>query len=423
MLRGMRSCLLPVLALVLACDRSSDTAAKATKTDPAPAKSVADAKSKEEPNAKVDAKDVKPDAKPDAEKPAAPQEPATPKLTKEQRAEYRAHFDKGRTLSKGKQWAEAITSLEAALAIVPGDDRVMGELSWAAFSSGDHKKAREMGRAAALAATKPGVKAAALYNLGRAEEASGRLAEAKAAYAESIALRPNKTVSDRLAALEKSVPGVADPLPCATPQPEADMCTCLSKSVDDSEVQPACKVEPLPVDGLAVATYATSGLGEERVVVVARQAAAWSVVADLAWVYNPGMMGIHEELTLGKATTRKVGTHTIVEITANKSRGDSDMGIDEIETEASELLVVCVLGDATTPTTCPLDVITHHVYERDRMGMLEEGETIDESLRTPGLPIREETRITVEYADDGVAKLRAVAGKVDADKLGDRKLW
>lgn len=414
----MRSSLFVAFVIAIACDRSADPApaGKAATTEKAPAKAPSDPKADAKADAKADT------AKTDPSKPAAPAKPAAPTITKEQRAKYHAHLEQGRKHSKASAWAEAIEELEAALALVPGDDRALGELSWAAFSSGDHAKAREAALAASRGTTRPNIKAAALYNLGRAEEASGRLAEAKAAYTESIALRPNKVVAGRLAALGKSAPEQS-PLACATPQSEAEVCTCLMKSVADDEVPPECTLAATRNENIKLATFATSGVGEQNVVVVARQSTGWAVVAELAYVYNPGMMGIHEELTIGEATARTLGTHTVVEIDAHKSRSDTDLGIDEIESEESDLLVVCVLGDATTPTKCPLQLVTHHVYERDRLGMAEEGDGIDESLRTPGLPIREETRIAVEYTDDGTAKLRAAVGKVDADALGDRKLW
>lgn len=48
---------------------------------------------------------------------------------------------------------------------------------------------------------------------------------------------------------------------------------------------------------------------------------------------------------------------------------------------------------------------------------------IDEEMQTPGLPIRDATKIAMTIGPDGVAKLRAEAGRVDPDRLGDRKLW
>jgi len=403
----MRPCLPAVIALVLACDRPADPTpapTTATKAEPPAAKAPSE-------------------PEPEPAKPTTPTKPAAPSVTKEMRAEYHAHLEQGRKLSKAGEWAEAIEELEAALDVIPGDDRALGELSWAAFSSGDHTKARETGHAAALATTRPKVKAAALYNLGRAEEASGRVAQAKAAYTESIALRPSKTVSERLAALGKSVPSSAAALPCSTPQTEPQVCACLMKTVEADEVPPECALEPTGNKDIRIATFATSGVGEQSVMVVARESKGWAVVAQLGYVYNPGMMGISEEFTLGEVISRTLGTHTIVEITAHKSRSDSDLGIDEIESESSEILVVCVIGGATTPTKCPLDLVTHYVYERERMGMAGEDEEIDKDMQTPGLPIREEMRITVAYTDDGIAKLRADMGKVDADRLGDRKLW
>jgi hypothetical protein len=397
----MRPCLSVAIVLAIACDRPADPAPVAT----APTKvQTPDAKTPPEPST-----------------PTTPTKPTAPTVTKEMRAEYHAHLEKGRKLSKAGDWAEAIEELEAALDVFPGDDRAMGELSWAAFSSGDHAKAREMAHAAALAATSPKVKAAALYNLGRAEEASGRIAEARTAYTESIALRPNKTVAQRLAALDQSA-SVAEH-PCATPQSEPLVCECLMKSVTEPDVEPDCTLEPTGNSDFKIATYATSDVGERNVMVVARQPTGWAVVAELASVYNPGMMGISEELTLGEVESTTLGTHTIVEIGAHKSRSDTDLGIDEIETEETEMLVVCVVGDATIPTKCPLELVIHHVYQRERLGMADEGEEIDKSMQTPGLPIQEETRISVEYTEHGTAKLRAEMGKVAADDLGDRKLW
>ncbi len=267
------------------------------------------------------------------------------------------------------------------------------------------------------------MKAAALYNLGRAQEASGRSSEARDAYAESLRLRPSKAVAARLADLGKSAPAPADAPVCSTPMDRALVCDCLMKSVPEDDAPRECTLAPTSLPNFEIATYATSGVGEQNVVVVARDTAGWAVVAELASVYNPGMMGIHEDLGAVTIDERPLGGHTVVEVTASKTRVDRDMGIDEIETEETDHLVVCVVGDATTPTRCPLDVVTRHLYERDRMGLAEDGEGLDAGLTTPGLPIRAEQRISVELGEDGVAKLRVDAGKVDADQLGDRPLW
>lgn len=399
---------------LLACDPAP--AAPAPTADEAP--SVA----KAEPAAPAT-----PEAGATEAKAANPTKPTPVPLTKEARAEYRAHLEQGRTLAKAQQWAKAIVELEAALAIIPGDDRALGELSWAAFSSGDHEKGRTSGKAAVLAASSPKIKGAALYNLGRAEEALGELAAARAAYEQSVALRPSETVQKRLADLDRRVLEAVDPLPCTKPIESANMCECLlaARTLDDlppDELPSSCELEPTGVEWFSYARYATGGFGEESVVLVARGPDGWSVVATLDDVYNPGAFGIYEEWELASARKRTIGGHTIVELTSHKSRSDSDMGVDEMESTVTDTLVVCIPGDTTSPPRCPLRLVTSYEYERDRMGLAGEGE-IDEELQTPGLPIRDATKIAVTIGPDGVAKLRAEAGRVDPDRLGDRKLW
>lgn len=409
----MRSRLGLAFFLLLACDASPPAS-------PAPA---ADAKTvaKAEPAASAAKRDDATIAK--AAKPAVPSKPAP--LSKQARADYHKHLEEGRRLAKAEEWAKAIVELEAALAVIPGDDRAMGELSWAAFSSGDHAKARTSAKAAVLAATNPKVKGAALYNLGRAEEALGELSAAKAAYEQSIALRPNEVVQKRLAELGKRVPEVVDPLPCTTPIDSAKVCECLLAAQPPEEVDgvpPECELKPTGVEWFSVARYAMSGYGEENVMLVARGPEGWSVVAQLDYVYNPGAFGIYEEWELASAKERTIGGHTIVELTSHKSRSDSDMGVDEMETEVTDTLVVCVRGDTTTAPRCPLRVMTSYEYQRDVMGLAEDGDVVKE-LQTPGLPISRSTKIAVTIGEDGIAKLRAEAGSVDPEQLGDRKVW
>ncbi len=401
-----------VLPLVLSCDAPAPAADAAPASTPTPA--AAPVATKPEPP-------QRPAAKP-ATKIDAPTKPALPTLTKDARAEYAKHLEEGRRLAKAGEWAKAIVELEAALAVIPGDDRALGELSWAAFSSGDHAKARTHARAAVLAATSPKVKGAALYNLGRAEEALGELAAAKTAYEQSVTLRPNTVVQKRLDELGKRVPASADPLPCTKPIDSAKVCECLLATRPPDEAPLECELKPTGVEWFSFARYATSGLGEENVMLVARGPEGWSVVAQLDYVYNPGAFGIYEEWELASANERTIAGHTIVELTSHKSRSDSDMGIDESESEVTDTLVVCLRGDATTPPSCPLRVMTSYEYERDRMGMAEEGE-VEKELQTPGLPIRATKKIAVTIGDDGIAKLRAETGSVEPELLGDRKLW
>jgi hypothetical protein len=348
-------------------------------------------------------------------------------LSRETRATYKQQLSAGRKAAKAAKWADAITAFEAALVAIPGDDRALGELSWAAFSAGDFAKARTSGKASVLGSTDPKIKAASLYNLGRVEEADGKLPAAALLYKQSLALRDNKTVKARLDALGKDAPLADEPLPCGTPMPEAELCKCLSATTAadlDNPDDAACALAPAGVDGFQVATYTVSSMREEQNALVAKQAGGWTVVAFLAYVYNPGMMGINEEWSLGKPVEETIGGHQVVRFTSKKSRSDSDLGIDEVETEDTESLVVCVRGSGTTPTTCPIDTVVSYTYLRDRLGISGDEEMTDVAdLRTKGLPIKSETKVSVEIGADGVAKIRAVAGTAQSTELGDKKLW
>lgn len=417
-------CALTLLTLV-ACDdpkparAPSETEATAKAAEIAPTKTASPAV-KPEP-APPERAPIEPTAgAPAVPKPATPTAPA---ITKEARAEYRARLDAGRKLAKAQKWTEAIVEFDAALVAIPGDDRALGELSWAAFSAGDYPRARQAANASVRAATAPKVEGAALYNLGRAEEASGNLADARAAYEASIAVRPNATVSARLAAL--AAPTTPVELECSTAAPQEAICACLLATIDP-EIRPAdpeCSFSPSGVDDFQFVTHTVSEVGESRTMIAVARAAGWAVVGEMAQSYNPGMMGISEEWTQEPTVERTVGTKRIVEFRGHLSRSDTDMGIDEIESEDSDVLVVCVAGDHTTPTTCPLRLVTKYSYVRERLAMDDDPEV--DALRTPGLPIRNGYEVAVEIDGDGegVARVRRISGKPDAGLLGDTKLW
>lgn len=408
----MPSRLGPAFVLLLACDPTPAPEVRSDVAKSEPARSVAH----EPAPAPADTRAVRTSARPTP----------TP-ITRDARVAYGKHLAEGRRLAKAQQWAKAIVELEAALAVIPGDDRALAELSWAAFSSGDHAKARTTARAAVLAASNPKLEGAALYNLGRAEEALGDLTAAKAAYEQSVAQRPNEVVQKRLDELATRVPTPTEALACTTPIDASEVCACLlaaRPAADPPEfaAPPQCELQPTTVEGFSVARYTMSGLGEENVVLVAQGPKGWSAVEQLDYVYNPGAFGIYEEWELASATERTIAGHAVVEFTSHRSRSDSDMGVDEAESEVTDTQIVCVRGDATTAPRCPLRVMTSYTYERDRMGLAGEGE-IASDMQTPGLPIRRETKIAVTIGEDGVARLRAEAGAANPEQLGDRRLW
>lgn len=360
----------------------------------------------------------------DAGAKAAAAKPKAAPITKAARADYKAKLSAGRTLAKAAKWPEAIAAFEAALVAIPGDERALGELSFAAMSAGDHAKARTAGRQAVLTTTDPKLKAAALYNLGRVEEQAAAPAKAAALYRESLALRPNKTVEKRLAELGSAITTAPTPPACATPMPADKLCDCLLATVADNfepDDERACSVDATGVDGWQTVTFATSGMNESEVAVAAKVGTGWAVVGYLAAIYNPGIFGIAEEWTLDAAKAEQLGDHAIVRFESTHTRTDSDMGIDEIESVTSKYLMVCVRDPKTGAASCPLDVTTASTYERDRIGLDDEELADVKDLRTPGLPIRSETTLTVTLLPEGVAQVRAVRGRPDG--VGDTKLW
>ena len=402
----------PLLSLallaVIACGKKSSPPAAGSGTAPPPA-AVVDAGAAVDAAAKAAGKAAKPKAAP---------------VTRAARAEYKAKLSAGRKLAKAAKWPEAIAAFEAALVAIPGDERALGELSFAAMSAGDHAKDRAAGRQAVLTTTDAKLKAAALYNLGRVEEQAAAPAKAAALYRESLALRPNKTVEQRLAGLGTAITDAPTPLACATPMPADKLCDCLLATVAENfepDDERACSVDPSGVDGWQTVTFATSGMNESEVAVVAQIGTGWAVVGYLAAIYNPGMFGISEEWTLDAAKQEPLGDRTIVRFESTHTRTDSDMGIDEIESVTSKYLMVCVRDPKTGAASCPLDVTTEATYERDRLGLDDEELADVKDLRTPGLPIRSETTLTVTLLPAGVAQVRAVRGRPDG--IGDVKLW
>lgn len=393
-----------VLAAAAACgSKSSSPAAGSGAPPPAPIDAGA-----------VVAVDAAPAARPTRTAPVA--------IPPAVRAEYTRRLAAGRKASKAARWPEAIRELEAALAAIPGDDRALSELSWAAMSTGDADKARKAGRQAVLVTTDPKLKAAALYNLGRVEEPTDPK-KAAALYAESIALRPNKIVSQRLADLTARVPMAPEPLPCTTPVAEADVCPCLARTPTDlPDEYRACTLTRTSLPDFKIATYTEGEHNQEAVMLVGRSSQGWSVVGVLTHVYNPGAFGIYEEWKLDGATDEQLGGKSLARFVVTRERSDTDMGVDEIESESTTSLVVCVRDLTGGPPTCPLDVVTVYTYERDRLGLAEEG-GIAKDFQTPGLPIRSQTTLDVKLDPSGVAKIRAVRGRVDPSALGDRKLW
>ena len=380
------------------------------------------------------AADAAPAAAPDAA-PAAAAQPAPP--SKEARRAYRKHLAAGRKLGAKKAWGEAVVELEAALAAIPHDGRALSELAWAAYNAGDHDKARRAGMESVLAASDAKVKASALYNLGRVEETLAHKEQAAKLYRQSLALRENKTVAEHLAGLgqDAAAPedGADDTLPCSEARPAEQVCACIDAfaSYWDKDMpaeERSCTLEPEgSVAGLRVAT-AKMSFDTETILLVAKGANGWSVVAHLEDVFNPGAFGIFEEWKLTSLRADSIGEgRTIIRVVTEHHRRDSDSGLAEMETEDTTRLTLCV-GSAGV-TTCPLQAVPmKYAFLRERLDFGDDEELDEETkkMQTPGLPIRDSFELNVQVKNDGTATVVLSKGSVGKDVkalLGPHRLF
>lgn len=374
---------------------------------------------------------------------ASAAKPAVPTITPEARRAYARHLAKGRALAGEQKWGEASVELEKALASVPGDPRALTELGFTQLRAGDVPKARVTSRKAVARAQEPTMKAQALYNLGRAEEASGHRDEAAKAYGASLALRPNDTVKKQLDGLSKTGPASASasaaaappPLPCVAPLPLDELIACIGSAarvVEEGEPSDPRPPTLLPIEGdikpisrrVRVVQAPTTAF-EDEFFLVASEVRGWTVVARLGSTFNPGAFGIHEDFEITKAEVRRVKDQSVLWLEATRSRGDSDMGIDEMESSDRREVTLCLLADEKRQkTSCPIARPLSSSYKRELMGI---GEVDEETkkLQTPGLPIVRETTFSVTLDADGnvVTKLvKGTADDADRKRLGTAKL-
>jgi hypothetical protein len=363
---------------------------------------------------------------------APPPRPA--KLAAAELAAYRKHLRAGRKLGDEKRWGEAVVELEAALVTVPLDGRALSELGWAAFAAGDYAKARRANTDAVRVAADLKVKAASLYTLGRVAEATGDKLGALRAYSTSLAYRPgNPIVRDALAALEKAAPTVAktaDQPPCADERGKLlVVCGCLLRAESTDEVTgPDCSSDDrgdLPEPFWIVSVNVPAERTVKKVLVAHDPDdvdPGFHTVAALDSVYNPGSMGISEEWSLGGAELVRLGKRRVLRLRETHSHIDNDRGINETESTEDEDVTVCVVGDAETPTRCPLQLTLRHEYVREVMFP----DDPDDTEKHAGLPRREGYRLSLSLDASGTATVKLDKGVADERAraaLGPHKLW
>jgi hypothetical protein len=344
-----------------------------------------------------------------------PEKPAKQKVqpSKAQLAELKKRMKAGWALQKANKWAEAIPEFEAALAAVADEQRALAELGWSAMHAGDFAKARKMTEQAIRVAADKNVKASVLFNLGQIQEKTSDRDGALKSYVASLKLRPNAIVEKALAALGAK-PDVEPPFCAAGAKP----CDCiLEHAFDENQRGTAAKCVEATSPAIPVKTFKRFTVSSE-----AYFGSKWTYVLDeanqlVAVVEGEAERGrLFEKTALEKAELKTIGKRWVLWIeTTYKSDVAVPTEEDAMITEehTSRQLTICVVGDAKTPTRCPLSGVP--LLQKTDKGM------IDTPLKTTS-----ETHVDVTLADDGTATVKLVKGPSDAQigkLVGPHKLW
>lgn len=394
----------------------------------------------------------------------------TPEQAKTLRRLLRAHLDEGRKAAKKGDYPGAIVSLGLAREIEPSDPTVLGELGWAAFKAGNLSLAQVSTIQATVHSQEPKQLGALYYNLGRIHEDKTDLLAAVAAYQTSLAYRDNEVVAARLADVKArspvehpqiEAPGTDAPASGEADEREADESEA-DESEDDSESRPksqsardaasggldriatladlplACAAlveqrcgdysfgdEPCTCDPTLVAAPEADaswgllamhvGSNDAQVVwyPVVQTDAGWVLFREVAWAFNPGVLGVWESVLFEPTRTEPLlaKDHAPLVFTFTKSRADSDMGLNELEQELYTATVVCTRAKADAWCTIPL--LLAYEFERD----VEFPEDTDETLEHSGLPIARSYAVELSFASGKLVLAGVVVKQLELGRL------
>jgi tetratricopeptide (TPR) repeat protein len=338
-----------------------------------------------------------------------------------QKKALRAFMRQGRALQKDKKWAEATEVYERAVALAPGSARAFSELSWSAFQAGDHARAREAAELSVKLAVDPKLKAASLYNAGRAAEAQGEAEAAADLYRRSLELRPHKAVRKRLDALG-STPATAasdddssdEETRCREPLPGDDLCVCLEHPRGSCGSIDSKKLRSTPFDILVSA----DGDEEENTYyasyyLVEKKKDRYLLLGELA--STEGERYMEEDFGFERLVDSKVGGRRVVQVVWRVSRGDLghfDITEDMTYTTAR----FCVEDDTTWKCSEDLLIGSWHTVE------FTDPDDADEDMREDAkrehgaaLPIDEGYLYEVSVAEDGKVSAKLAKGKPNAE--------
>lgn len=331
---------------------------------------------------------------------------AKPRVREPMPGAYRDALALGRKLTNDQRYAEAVTAFQTALSAVPEDARALSELSWALYLAKDLARAKP---AAELAVRlgRNNVKAASLYNLGRILEDEGATAEAANAYRESLALRPNKTVAERLAKLDPSAPASAALLEIEEwgPPIASLPTTCAALPEDDEDFAAWSQNGPCEVKPTAI-TLAGAGDPFAAVTMLARKRsgsdeAFVAVQTAGGWLLSPPFLswgGIGTWGASGTVASAAVVTHPTLGAVLRLDVHTSESGRwENWETDATVFCTASRPGGSGALTCSPL-LATSWLHSQD------DDAAVDESCAA-----------TIRLEPDGAVTVASKTGKAPVD--------
>jgi hypothetical protein len=352
---------------------------------------------------------------------AAPTRP--PALTADQRAAYRALAKQGHALAHAHKWKEAEAAYQQAVAIDPGNARGYSDLGFVALGAHDYDLASKASKRSVVLAVDLDLKAASLYNAGRAAEETGHPEVARLIYIDSLRYRPNSVVKARLEKLGGAPP---EPVERTSFDSTHHMCAYLTdgqRATDEwneaLEPQPFCEradqaTGPLQVWGAGMRDAQETQSDYYAVLVAPGQ---FDIVADLGYV---GVPAWHQgDFAVDAIESSTVGGHHVYRIRAR----NEDQTQDGVEQTTDKTSWFCV--EATAGITCPVEITTSSVYDADVNTDFHDPDAVADFIRDHGQkpPIHHGYEVRATVRPDGKITVERVSGDPDKDLLKTLTLW
>lgn len=346
-------------------------------------------------------------------KPAARDEP---KLGDAEKAAHRAmaaELRRGRGLAGKGQHAEAIAAYEKALTSVPDEPHVLLELGVELRAAGDLARAEEVCRKVARPGGDPALRAPALFNLGRVLEDRKDQDGAVAAYRESLKLRENRFVRERLFALDPTAQSdVTRPAPLDGPVASlAAWCAAHKETpchLDDAAVGGTLDAPAAP--WLEARVFTIEDEGEIDCALGVRTRKGWYVAKLEYCADHEFRHDVQVELAANDGIPSGTGAELVVTFRGTDSMKDFDpqMGHSVCCIDQDLVLVsVCGVGPSGAPACTPQLQLTPVLIGRKTSEVHLEARFTDgelELVRADGKPI-EDARARLD------PDLRGLAGR------------